>query len=353
MKYVLAALVGLVLLTGCSERPRAKELGQVAVICTVGVDTTENGATLTAAADGPEGELLSASGPSVAAAALAVQEQGEQAVWYGHVERLVLGEDLARSGVGSVVDYLAREPQLGPGVELWVARGTAADALGTQRIAGRLEQMSARGTGTEACSAALLMSALARQGSVCVPAVERVGDGADKGVARAGYALIRQGKLVDWLVEDRALGYELLMGRGVGGIACVDTGAGVVSVALEENILRVNPEFRDGELVGLEVDCTLRGRIAQRERLLTAAQRKELELLYERVQAERLVAALELMQYWDADPAGLEQRAMLADPARKTDIDRQFEVRYRTLAIRVAVTARVEADGAVQEGSLN
>lgn len=349
MKGVLTALGAVLLLAGCSAIPEAKELGQAAVIRAVGADAKDGGAAVCAVAGGAEdmdGEVLYASGSSVATAALGAQEQGDRAVWYGHVGQLVLGEELARAGVASLADYLAREPQLGPGVELWVAEGEAGRVLAVPGVVGRLEHLGEDAGRKVSCSAAALMSALAGRGSVCVPALALEADGEALRVVPTGYALLRQGKLVDWLRGERAAGYELLAGRGLGESVGVTVGdAGTVSVMLEENVLCVQPQFRDGELTDLEVRCTLRGRVIQQERLLSETEREELVLLYERLQAERLVAALELLQYWDADPARLERLAMLERPSHKMQIARQFAENYRALAIRVAVTAQIDTDG--------
>ena len=245
----------------------------------------------------------------------------------------------------AVVDYLAREPQLGPGVELWLVEGTAESILSAQGLAERLEHLGRR---TVKCTAADAMGVLAREGSVCVPGLALAPSA--EGVERDGYALLRQGRLVDWLREERAIGYELLMGCGQGEIACValDT-VGTVSVRLEDSGLRVEPVFRDEELTGLDLHCELKAKVAQRDQVMTQGQLEELVLLYERLQAERLVAALELVQYWDADPARLEQKAVLACPGRKERIAQEFKDRYRTLDIRVIVSACVDPDGSVSE----
>lgn len=350
MKYALPLLV-LLLLSGCSGLPYARELGEVSVLRTIGLDTDETGVEITVFAGGQgERTCLSARGDSAASAARNVQKLGERRIYFGHVDQLVLGEALAVRGVGPVVDYLAREPQLGLGVDLWVMDGRVKDALGAegqQDVSGRLGQLQTDGrTGSAGirCTAAALMSVLARQGSTCIPAVTAAeGDG--PAIMSDGYVVIRQGKLVAWLRDGSAMGYELLMERGTGDVASVETEhSGVVSVELERVSVDVEPEFRGEELAGLTVRCRLLARVAQQERTMDARQLQAVRELYEQLQARRLAAALELSQYWDADFADLERRAMLADPARKEDIARQFKSLFRSLTIRVVVDAQVERD---------
>ena len=104
MKRVMSALV-LVLLCGCSGLPRARELGEVAILRTIGLDADVSGVEMTVVdAD----RSLSALGNSAASAAREIQGLGERYISFGHVDRLVLGEGLAMKGLDPVIDYLAR-----------------------------------------------------------------------------------------------------------------------------------------------------------------------------------------------------------------------------------------------------
>ena len=126
MKKVLAAaLCGAVmfLLPGCGgERlPYAREMGDMALMRTMGVDTGEGGAeqlhvTVSSGrrARGLQGEaepplVLSAERESISGACLAMQGLSDSYVFYGHVDQLLLGEELAGAGVTQVLDYFARE----------------------------------------------------------------------------------------------------------------------------------------------------------------------------------------------------------------------------------------------------
>ena len=338
MKRVMSALV-LVLLCGCSGLPRARELGEVAILRTIGLDADVSGVEMTVVdAD----RSLSALGSSAASAAREIQGLGERYISFGHVDRLVLGEGLAMKGLDPVIDYLAREPQLGLGVELWVADGRAADILDRQGSSERLSQMQSRTLG---CSAATLMSVQAREGSVCIPAVTLTEqDGAER-LESDGYALIRKGKLVSRLRADAAAGYELLCGQGVGGVADVSAeGVGVVSLRLERIQVRVKPVFQERELTGLDICCGIGARVGQQEQSADDEQLRQIGQDYERLQAGRMVQALEQAQYWDADFADLQRRAMLACPSQKESISRQFGPQFRSVTIRVTVDAQVERD---------
>ena len=146
MKKVLAAaLCGAVmfLLPGCGgERlPYAREMGDMALLRTMGVDAGEGDYQVEVTvstgkrAYGLQGEsqlslVLSARRESLSAACLAMQGLSDSYVFYGYVDQLLLGEELSQRGVWPVLDYFAQDSQLGLGVQLWLVRGgTASQAV--------------------------------------------------------------------------------------------------------------------------------------------------------------------------------------------------------------------------------
>lgn len=370
MKIVLACAILLGALTGCSSRswlPYAREMGDTALMRTVGLDGEEQ-VELTVStgsrSGGQEALVLSAFGDSIAAAALAVQSLGDSYVYYGHVDQLLLGEDAAVGGVASVVDYLAREAELGLGVQVWAVRGgTAGQAIrtaGAQGVPERLAQLntdSQLGAANISRSAAELMTVLARGGSTYIPALEllppREGDGGEGGeqtLVSNGYAILRQGRLVCWVDDDTARGIELMEGRAFGQVVDLTLADGTkVSLVVDEVRTGCRPVFRGEELTGLDVTCALSARVAQTDRRLSEDDVKQLQQHLERMEGERMVQALELGQYWDADYLGLERRAQMGRPNRKNAVQEQWERAFRSLSLRVEVNGTVERSFGMME----
>lgn len=364
MKVVLVCTMLLGMLTGCSGRgwlPYAREMGDTALLRTMGLDGDGERVELTVStgsrSGGQEALVLSAFGDSIPAAALAVQSLGDSYVYYGHVDQLLLGEEVAVRGMDRVVDYLAREAELGLGVQLWVVRGgTAGQAIrtaGSRGVPGRLAQLntdSELGAANISRSAAELMTVLARGGSTYLPALEllsaREGDGGEGGeqtLVPNGYAILRQGKLVCWVDDETARGIELMEERAFGQVADLTLPDGTeVSLTVDEVHTGCRPVFRREELTGLDVTCTLSARVAQTGRRLNESDLQQLQQHLERMEGERMVQALELGQYWDADYLGLGRRAQMAHPDRKNAVQEQWEGAFRSLDIRVEVHGTVE-----------
>lgn len=364
MKGLPVWVLMLSLLSGCGGRallPYAREMGDTALMRTVGLDAWEDGVLLSASTGertgGQEPLTLSASGSSVPAAALAVQGLGDSYVYYGHVDRLLIGEEQAVRGVGTLMDYLAREPQLGLGAQLWVVcGGTAAQAMewvGAGGVSQRLDQLNTDGelgSANLGRSAAQLMSVLARRGSTCVPVLSllpaREGDGGEGGertLVPDGYAVLRQGRLVCRTDPEVSRGIELMEGQNGGSVVDLDLADGMrVSLVTEDARTACRPVFRNGELVGVDVNCDVNVRVAQTGRRLKERELEELGQRLERLLGERMIRALELSQYWDADFLDLERRVQLACPRRKRDIQEQWADMFRALSLRVEVHARIE-----------
>ena len=361
MKRLFACIWICALLTGCrGGLPYAREMGDTALLRTMGLDRVGTGVELTVStagrSGGEEALVMSAVGESIPAAALAVQSLGDRYAYYGYVDQLLLGEELAAEGIEAVIDHLAREAELGLGVQLWVVRGaTAGQAMktaGGKGVPERLVQLNTDrqlGAANMTCTAAELMTVLAREGSTCLPALEwveaREGDGGE-GVgmlASNGYAVIRQGKLVCWIEREAARGVELLEEQAFGHIEDLTLEDGAkVSLEVENVSATVRPVFRNEELTGIEVVCRISARAAQTGRRLNEEDMEQLQFHLELLEGERIVQAIEQGQYWDADYLELKRKVQMACPHKKAALEEQWERMFRTLNIQAEVHAEVE-----------
>ena len=175
------------LLTGCSGLPYPREMGDMALLRTMGVDREEDGLGVTVStgprARGLQGEqegamVLSALRPSLSSAVLALQSLSDSYVFFGYVDQLLLGEGLTRDGVIPVLDYFARDVELGLGAQVWVIRDASArqavESEGEQGVESRLSTLRTDGeTGVAAISrtAGEVYSDLLEQGSCYLPAL--------------------------------------------------------------------------------------------------------------------------------------------------------------------------------------
>lgn len=343
MRRVWASALCLCLLTGCSARlqePYRRQMDDLSLLRVAGVDAAAVGVELTAAADGA-GEVLRAQKETLAGALRATREQGERGAFYGHVDRLLLGEELAGQGIAPVLDCLARDAELGADCRLWVVRGAAAQAV--EQVSGlpaRLEQLE---RGRDVPGAVDAMGVLAREGSLWLPALAvEEGD-----VRSAGYAVVRKGLLVGYTDPEGTLGLELFTGSAAGRVAEVTVpGEGAVSLSLQQVRITCQPHFSAQTLTGLDVVCRISARVAQTAAALDQEAMDWLVYELEWQLGKGLVRVLEQAQHWDADFVGLEGRVRAAQPSRAALVTRQWAQVFRDLDIRVTALGAVEPPSA-------
>lgn len=346
-------LCACLLLSGCQWLPQAREMGDMALLRTMGVDKAEAGLAVTVStgprARGLEGDLepaltLSAEQPSLSAAVLALQGLSDSYVFFGYVDQLLLGEELAREDVTPVLDYFARDVELGMGARLWVVRGAGAGEAvrsgGDQGVEGRLSTLETDGEmGVTAISRTVgeVYADLLEQGSAYVPALTPAGrEGAT--LIGGGYAVFKGAALTGYLGGEAARGLELLAGEPSADILELELPAGRVTVRVSgaNTACRLRPE--DG---GLTLTCRVAARLAEYDRPLTAEELEALgELLAVREEA-RIRAALDQLRAWEADCLGLGPRAALLSPgawsAVRADWPRVFARTEPELAVRADV----------------
>ncbi len=308
------------LLAGCDLLPRARAMGDMALLRTMGSDRAEDGVAVTVStgprARGLQGEredalTLTAEAGSLSAAALALQGQSDSYVFFGYVDQLLLGEELARDSVLPALAYFARDGELGLGAQLWIIRRdtarSAVDSGGGEGVDSRLSTLRTDGElGVAAVprTAGEVYADLLEQGSAYVPALSP-GDGESASLESRGYAILKNEALIGFLDGDAARGLELLIGRPALDAAELDldsrrivaeiTGA---RTACERVRMEWAPE-------ALKLSCRVEARLAEHSGPVSAADRVRLEELLAARELERLNAALEQLQDWEADCAGL------------------------------------------------
>ncbi|MGE4276835.1 MAG: Ger(x)C family spore germination C-terminal domain-containing protein [Lawsonibacter sp.] len=351
MKVLPIVLAVTLLLSGCDRLPYPREMGDMALLRTMGVDREEDALLVTVStgpqASGLKGEqkpalTLSARRPSLSSAAVALQGLSNGYVFFGYVDQLLLGEELTRQGVTEVLDYFARDVELGLGAQMWVVRGdtaqTAVSSGGDQGVESRLASLQTEGeTGVTAVSrtAGDVYSDLLELGASYAPAL--VCTGQDKtDLMDGGYAILKGDTLVGFLEEEQARGLELLEGK---------PSADVLEVAVpnERAVARITGavtlcRFRSGG-EGLSITCRVSAQLAEYSRLFT---QEEMEQIREQIrarEASRIQGALTQLRSWEADCVGLGPWAALFSPQQwsglKEDWPRNFARQEPELTVQV------------------
>ena len=356
MKRALFCLPALLLLAGCAPLsltgllPYAREIEDMELVRTLGVDTGPEGVAVTAAAGGADGETgtASAGADTVSAAVLAMQAQGDSYLYFGHVGQLLLGEDLARRGVGEVLDYTLRDVEMRLETALYLVRGgTAVEALeGAEGSApDRLEAL-ADGTGltadTMTRSVKDVLSDLEDRGASFVPALSAGGR-----LAPAGYGILKDGALTAWAEGEAARGVNLLLGRVDADVVEVrPSGQPSAALRVVEARTLVRPVYEGGVLTGLRAECQVEANLAEGRSAEDESRRRALEAALAETERARIQAALDLAAAENADYLGLCRSAALLAPWHKADLlDAELGDLTLTARVKVVIQRSYHADG--------
>lgn len=279
LAVILFLAVSVPLLCGCgSIYANYREIEDLLVIQTMGIDRSETGISLSlaSAASRSGGPVrLSAEGESVSSALNRIRAHAfEEELFCAHVNHILLGEDAARQGIDDFLAYICRSPDIRIDVPLYIVRGGNASELvlgaGDESVGASeiLDGIQMDLDGRDDCrsfTAAEIYRSLARRGSALVCAVEYTDaaddseDGENKTAAVCGYGIVRSGALCGFLDRDQAIGAGFLL-NDVGMSRLVVRGAGGENVTVEINrggseIQPVTDE--NGELRGLDIYVTV------------------------------------------------------------------------------------------------
>lgn len=357
-KLLFPWLAVCLLLSGCSGFPTAREMGDMALLRTLGVDPSPAGVAVTGStgprAKGVEGEgepalTLSADRESLSSACLAMQGQSDSFVFFGYVDQLLIGQALAEEGVRPVLDYFSRDAELGLGAQLWLIRGAPArDALsagGEQGLDSRLETLqndSEMGIANLTRTAGEVYTDLLELGSAFVPALSPAGDGS-AALREAGYGILKGDTLTGFLDGEAARGLELLGGGSSADILDVKLPGGPVSVKVTSARTTSALIFRGDDPSVLRLTCKIETRLSEYRERPNGEILEQLRAELEVREQKRVEAALDQLQAWGTDCAGLGAKAGMSHPARWQAIQTDWPEWFGWVPVEVTVQIKINS----------
>jgi len=379
MKRGLALLLGLLLLIPLGGKRGAhanfRELEQLLVVRTMGLDAYRGGVTLSLASSGDSEHgprRLQADGTSVTAAMDRLSSFSyEQVLFCSQIQQLLIGEQEAEAGIGSALTYVERSPELRLDLPLFVVRGgTAREAVmdvggGGQGICDVMDavRLNLRRRGdcglTRAeevlrderrCGSALVCALVCRDASES----EQSDDGGEADATRPltvspeGYAVIRDGKLCRYLTREQGIAVGLLKNRsGVAEMQLRDKYGRLAVLELTGGSSRLTPVWEDGALTGLKVDCRVQANLVEirGEGPRDETWLDDLTARFEAQIAGCLTGTLEASQELEADFLGLAAVAERSDPAAFRALPGPFAGQLPALSLEVTVRAQLNHSG--------
>lgn len=356
-RFLILWAAAVLLLAGCDRLPEAREMGDMALLRVMGVDTAPAGMAVTGStgprakglqAEGEPALTLAADRSSLSAACLAMQGQSDSYVFFGYVDQLMVGEALAEQGLRPVLDYFARDRELGLGAQLWLVRdSTAREAVsagGAEGIDKRLETLqhdSEMGIASLTRTAGEVYTDLLEQGAAFVPALSPAGDGGAV-LVEQGYGVLKGDALAGFLSGETAKGLELLVGGPSADILEVELPEGRVSAKITASYPKSSLDFQGDIPSRLHIICKIEARLTEYQQRPGRETLQEIERALGRQERERLERALERLRAWGTDCAGLGAKAAVACPARWQGVQTDWSGWFSRIPIELEVEVAVQ-----------
>ena len=278
--YVCALLP---VLGGCGGllAPDRHDVERLLLIQTMGLDAADGQVEMSVSSGlGPEERpalVMSAAGRSIEDAIARLQIYSpENQLFYAHAQYLLLGESAARDMLDGVIQWVDRSPTLRMDTDMLVVQGAARDAVAdtsqqatdvTQRLASLDRQ--ARANGWTMHTLREVAAAVSQgDGALCmavrtVPADEAVftEEKQADALAPAGYAVLDEDGLVEFLDPETSMGAEILTGDPTGFLITVSGDTLEVLAGSAE----IEGRFDEhGALMGLDVQCELHAGVLEK-----------------------------------------------------------------------------------------
>lgn len=362
---LLACLLTLSLLGGCSRNiiySDYREIDQLELVQTLGVDRNGELVTATASTAAMEGPLvLKNTSVTVSRAMREMQDYtSKKYIFYGHTKHLLVGEAAAEKSLSLFLEHMERSVEMRLDTELYIVQGgraediiasvgqngtTAGDLLDS--LAKDVELMSESHVFTCGEVAEMLASRNCGVAAAIVLAEEpNIMAGAEKStIQSSGYALLRDEKLVGFLDVNLSRGANLLMDLGGSDVVEVpDDSGGWAAVRLTKSDVKYEADFRDGGVSAVRVQVEISGNLDELQNpmdVYSAENIAHMEKGLEDIEGYRVRMALKRAQELGADFYGIGKQLSMKYPLRYERLSLPWSEAFPGIPFTVEVQAKL------------
>ena len=367
---ILLLALSLLALPGCSGTSiytNYHEVEDLELIRTVGVDKAANQVEVTICS----GVGLSGSAPkmytnrartlSTALSVIQKEPVGKE-MYYAHTEHLVIGEEAARNGMEEYLDYVERSPEIRLDTNMFLVKGASAQEVITQVATEKTaaadilhflaNDVNKLGLG-KVYSCGDVASALAKNGNALVMAIELEEskelseNSAEKMIAPAGYAVLKDGYLQRFLSMQESYGVSILENSTDYDdleVPCDDEG-NYVTLGVEKIDTSISANFENGEILSVDILVEVETSVTEADCMIDIMDAKVRKTIAEQVsaiQSDRVKSALRAAQDMNIDFLNLGNKIEIKSPVKFKKMQNKWEDIFSALPIRVEVKTTLE-----------
>lgn len=395
MKRILCCIICItgLLFTSCQKMLiERREINEIMFVRAMGIDskTTAEGdggrytITITAKQGGqgkqassegasPAVNNMSSSGDTMFEAARYFRTFSNMAPFFGHSDYIILGEEISRSDISEPLDFLSRDHEMRLNASVFITRGSTAKSfinnVSTEDIfiSDYLESLlktAPNNSLSRKLELIEIMGALDKKdASVCIPCIqmkeetskEDGGEGKNITIMElSGYGVIRKNKLIGYILDKQARGYNWIRNFVSSGIINIEDRKGK-KIALE--IIGANskivPVFNDGELsILIDVDVASNiGEYIGHDDIFNNDYLDFLEKQMEEVVKKEIESAIEFAQKNNSDIFGIGETVFRKHPFYWDDIKDEWDKIFPELQFHINVEGNIRRTYIIREHS--
>ncbi|MGN0981695.1 MAG: Ger(x)C family spore germination C-terminal domain-containing protein [Candidatus Limivicinus sp.] len=394
-------------LSSCSVYANYREIQQLMVVQTMGIDR-EKGAvqvSMAAAAEASGGgpKRMTAQGATITAAIdRAYKLSYEEEVFFSHVNNLLVGEAAAEEGLEDFLGFICQSPAMRIDIPLYIVRDdTASRAVmevgdGSKGIAEVMQSVRegfASPSNSQVFTVADTVNSLARYGSALVCAIrcetptETVGTeekaasgqgnqtqdqqqnpeqgGEENGekagqektpltASPAGYAVIREGKLCKFIEPEETAAVGLLTGSlPITDITVTDRNGKNAALELNQGSAEITPVWGGkGELKGLNIQVQVNASVLESDSREAGSSNEYIDQLTAQLESavsQQLNSLLRCSMKLKADFLGLAGRVERSSPENYRLMSQPFPELLPGLELRITVSGQISHTNDMKE----
>jgi spore germination protein KC len=382
---LLLMLAVCMLLTGCWNR---RELNTLAIAVGMGIDKADDEYIVSFQVVNP-GEVASNLGSGEGVTTVMFKETGDtvfeairkvttispRKIYVAHLRMVVIGEEVAKEGIGKILDFLSRDHEMRTDFYLAVASDTKAEnvlkillpleKIPSNKLFTALEVSEKVWAPTVSITLDELLASLIQEGINPVLTGVKVIGSQKKGEKRKNIeeidpeaqlqyediAVFKQDRLVGWLNENESKGYTDITNKLDGTVIEVPcTGEGKTGVEIMRAKSKINGKVQNDQ-ASIEIQIKAAANVADVEcenlDLMKSSTLKELEKETEKLMKAHSEAAIKKAKELETDIFGFGQVMYRKEPAYWKKEKKNWNELFVDLPVEISVDVEIEGIGTV------
>ncbi|MHB1653729.1 MAG: Ger(x)C family spore germination protein [Desulfitobacteriaceae bacterium] len=376
--YLFVILVLLTQITGCWG---SIELENLAIVTIAGIDKvtvdgkdqfiysarvmrplglkgSQGGNSDPSQGGGIQDVFLTGEGDTIQAAARQSTLRTPRHPYFGHMKVLLIGERVAKEGLGQLMELYARSPEVRLRTYFMVAKGKAADVLQAKpeidaTIAQELGKLAEDKVVTIGISHGVTLGEffqklLAQDRTAVASAVTVEQQNGDRRASLEGLAVFKEDKLVGWLTKEETTGYLLVnnyLKNSQTPIPVRESESVFYTYLLKKGQCTITPRV-DGDKLSFDVKVKTEGALQEISGIsVTKETVEQLELRIAEVIKSIVEKSFAKAQALDSDYIGLAYNLHRKDPALWGDLRPDWNSVLKDVKVNVEVESKVTQFG--------